>query len=72
MRIDRFVLMLGIYIDVIMLKNGLRTCNLNDCVSWLLADKLVNWENNKIYVGCIMVIRMWKSMLNASWKYEKM
>jgi hypothetical protein len=42
MRMDRFVLMLGIYNDVIMFNNGLRTCNLNDCVSWVLADKSVN------------------------------
>jgi hypothetical protein len=65
------VLMLGIYNDVIMFKNGLRTCNPNGRVSWVLANKLVNWKNKKIYVGCLMVIRMWNSMLNASWKYEK-
>jgi hypothetical protein len=33
MRIDIFVLMLGIYNDVIMFKNGLRTCNPNGRVS---------------------------------------
>ena len=36
-----------------------------------MVDKLVNWEKEKINVGCIIVIRMWDCMLNASWKYIK-
>jgi hypothetical protein len=43
-----------------MFKDGLWTCKLNGCVYWVLVDKLVNWKNKKIYVGCIMVIKNMK------------
>lgn len=51
-----------------MFKDGLWTCKLNGCVYWVLVDKLVNWKNKKIYVGCIIVVK--KCEIVSKWELK--
>jgi hypothetical protein len=57
-----------VFNDVVMFRYGLRTCKLDGCVHWVLVNKLVNWENKKIYVGCMMLIRNMKSYVKCKLK----
>lgn len=64
-----------VFNDVVMFRYGLRTCKLDElgwlkwcCVHWVLVNKLVNWENKKIYVGCMMLIRNMKSYVKYKLK----